>query len=229
MTCRNTERAEEARREILSIYGEGQPTSLKTNIVNEKIKEFITPVKPDQLIIEELNLGSFKSVRVFVERIHQKEMKIDILINNAGIYCCPYGKTEDGFESQIGINHLGHFLLTELLIPEMNSASRIIILSSRAHLYSKMSLIPLNVEEKDYSRFQCYYRSKLANAMYAQYLSKKLANKGILTASVHPGVVRTEISRNDRFSSVVFFGLGRPFTKNPWQGAQTTLYCALTP
>uniref|UniRef100_A0A0R3SZB0 NAD(P)-binding protein n=1 Tax=Hymenolepis diminuta TaxID=6216 RepID=A0A0R3SZB0_HYMDI len=112
-----------------------------------------------------LNLGSFKSLRVFVERIHQKEIKIDILINNAGVYCCPYGKTEDGFESQIGINHLGHFLLTELLIPEMNSASRIITLSSKTHLYSK----------------------------------------------------------------VVFFGLGRPFTKNPWQGAQTTLYCALTP
>ncbi|VUZ54972.1 unnamed protein product [Hymenolepis diminuta] len=68
MTCRNTERAEEARREILSIYGEGQPTSLKTNIVNEEIKEFITPLKPDHLIIEDLNLGSFKSLRVFVER-----------------------------------------------------------------------------------------------------------------------------------------------------------------
>ncbi|VDL58180.1 unnamed protein product [Hymenolepis diminuta] len=120
---------------------------------------------------------------------------------------------------QVGTNHLGHFLLTELLLPEVNAGgkgTRIILLSSVANLHAKDSLLPLNVDEAHYNSLQCYFRSKLANAMYANYLSKKLLPTGIQTASVHPGGVMTEISRHNLL------------LRNPWEGAQTTIYTALT-
>nr|CUU97609.1 hypothetical transcript [Hymenolepis microstoma] len=185
MACRNIEKAEAAKSDILALYGKGQPTALTKNGVNS------------QLIIEKLDLSSLKSIREFSDRIIERNIKIDILINNAGIMACPYTETEDGFESQIGTNHLGPFLLTELLLPTIKQAgegARIIFLSSRAHYRTKTSLIPLNIKEC-YNRFECYNRSKLANAMYAHYLSKTLAPFGIQTASVHPGVVQTELFR----------------------------------
>ncbi|KAM7543106.1 hypothetical protein Aperf_G00000008049 [Anoplocephala perfoliata] len=232
MACRNLEKAESAKADILSSYGEGQPTALTKNIVNDEVKKSLTPVKPEQLIIEKLDLSSFKSVREFAERFREKGSKIDILVNNAGIYSCPYGKTEDGFEMQIGVNHLGPFLLTELLLPNMNRSSeesRIILLTSGAHRRCRISLIPLNISKGEYSRLQCYSRSKLANAMYAQYLSRKLEADGIQIASVHPGFVRTEIFHNIKFLPVLVNTLLLPFSKSPWEGAQTTLYVALTP
>ncbi len=123
-------------------------------------------------------------------------VKIDYLINNAGLMACPYGETKDGFELQIGTNHLGHFLLTELLLPSIKAAgpgSRIIFVSSRAHTRATGDLVPLNPPKESYSRFNAYNRSKLANAVYAKYLAQKLAPDGIKTASVHPGVVSTEL------------------------------------
>ncbi|VDL58994.1 unnamed protein product [Hymenolepis diminuta] len=90
-------------------------------------------------------------------------------------------------------------------------------------------MLPLNVDEANYSRVQCYCRSKLANAMYANYLSRKLAAEGIQTASVHPGAVITEISRHVKRLAKVLIPCMRPFLKTPWEGAQTTLYTALAP
>ncbi|KAM7543034.1 hypothetical protein Aperf_G00000008065 [Anoplocephala perfoliata] len=232
MACRNMEKAESAKADIISSYGEGQPGALTKNIVNDEVKKSLNPVKPEQLIIEQLDLSSFKSIREFVDRIHKKGLKIDILINNAGISSSVLGKTEDGFEMHIGVNHLGPFLLTELLLADMNrssSGSRIILLSALAHRICMMDLIPLNVSARGHYSFQLYARSKLANSMYAQYLSRKLEADGIQTASVHPGVVRTEISRDDWLIWASINGLLRPFTKTPWEGAQTTLYTALTP
>lgn len=141
MACRNTEKAEAAKAEIIADYGIGRPTALTKNILNSKIKKIITPVKSQQLIIEKLDLSSFKSIREFVQRIHDRGQKIDILINNAGVMICPYMKTADGYEMQVGANHLGHFLLTELLLPEMNAGAkgtRIILLSSLANLHAKV-------------------------------------------------------------------------------------------
>lgn len=141
MACRNLQKAEDAKKDILEAYGEGKSTALTQNVANEKVKESLSVVKSDQLIIEHLDLSSLKSVREFAEKIHTKGTKIDILINNAGCYYTPYEKTEDGFEMQMGVNHLGPFLLTELLIPDMNSGSRIIFLTSKMHFYAKVGSI----------------------------------------------------------------------------------------
>ncbi|KAM3186938.1 hypothetical protein ACTXT7_003343 [Hymenolepis weldensis] len=255
MACRNIEQAEAAKSDILTLYGKGQPTALTKN-VNAKVKDSLTPIEPEQLIIEKLDLCSMKSIREFTDRISEKNLNIDILINNAGIMACPYAETEDGFESQIGTNHLGPFLLTELLLPAIKQAgegARIIFVSSRAHYGTKTNLIPLNVKKENYSRIECYNRSKLANAMYAHYLGKTLAPLGILTASVHPGVVQTNLFRflgifsnlteirvvmmaTQKLSSIgachaLFIPnvLTRPFMKTPWEGAQTILHTVLTP
>ncbi|KAM7542328.1 hypothetical protein Aperf_G00000008057 [Anoplocephala perfoliata] len=232
MACRNVEKAEEARADIIATYGKGRPTALTKNVLNSKIRAILTPVQPEQLAIEKLDLSSFGSIRSFVQRIRDKKLKIDVLINNAGVMMCPYEKTVDGFEMQVGTNHLGHFLLTELLLPEMNRNSkgtRIILLSSRAHLRAKTSLLPLNVDKANYNRSQCYSRSKLANAMYAQYLSRRLEAEEIQTASVHPGAVATELSRHINFLRIDPAVLFRVFLKSSWEGAQTTLYTVLTP
>ena len=140
MACRNIEKAEKAKSAIMSSYGEGSPTALTKNVVNDAVKAILSPVKESQLVVEKLDLGSMKSIRDFAARITEKEPKIDFLINNAGVMACPYAETEDGFEMQMGTNHLGHFLLTELLIPLIKKAgpgARIIILSSVAHEKAK--------------------------------------------------------------------------------------------
>ncbi|KAM7542130.1 hypothetical protein Aperf_G00000008163 [Anoplocephala perfoliata] len=232
MACRNIDKAEAAKADILSLYGKGRPTSMTKNVVNAKVRKYLSPVQPEQLVIERLDLSSLTSIRDFVQRICEGDTKIDILINNAGIMACPYDTTDDGFEIQMGTNYLGPFLLTELLLPAVKRAgngARIIFLSSLAHLLAKTGPIPLNMEKDGYSRFECYCRTKVANAMYANYLSKSLASFGILTASVNPGVVQTELFRFLGFFSLIPNILIRPFLKTPWEGAQTTLYTVLTP
>ncbi|VDO15012.1 unnamed protein product [Rodentolepis nana] len=232
MACRNTEKAEAAKAEIIGNYGIGRPTALTKNVLNSKIKQVITPVNPHQLIVEHLDLSSFKSIREFAQRIREGKKKVDILINNAGIMYCPYMKTADGFEMQVGTNHLGHFLLTELLLPEMNKGAkgtRIILVSSLANVFAKDSLLPFNVDEAHYNSAQCYCRSKLANAMYANYLSKRLLPDGIQTASVHPGSVMTELARHSRLLTLSLQLIFRPLMKSSWEGSQTTIYTALTP
>ncbi|VDK84417.1 unnamed protein product [Dibothriocephalus latus] len=136
MACRNQKRAEEAKADILARYGEGSRRALTLNVASSSLKQYLTPVKPEQLIIEELDLASLQSVRDFAARICKADTRIDLLINNAGIMACPYTRTRDGFESQVGTNHLGHFLLTELLMPAIKRAfpdPRIINVSSLAH------------------------------------------------------------------------------------------------
>ncbi|KAM7542673.1 hypothetical protein Aperf_G00000008096 [Anoplocephala perfoliata] len=213
MACRNIDKAEAAKTDILSLYGKGQPTTLTKNVVNAKVKECLTPVLPEQFDIKKLDLGSLASVRDFAQRICQKDTKLDILISDAGTFSFRYTTTEDGFEIQMSANHLPPFLLTGLLLSAVKRAgngARIIFLSSRPHLQTKTSLIPLTLTKDKFNPPQSYNRSKFANAMYAHHLSKTLASFEILTASVHPGVVRTEMFRT------------------PWKGAPTTFYTALT-
>uniref|UniRef100_A0A5K3FXM6 Ovule protein n=1 Tax=Mesocestoides corti TaxID=53468 RepID=A0A5K3FXM6_MESCO len=230
MACRNLERAEAAKVDIVQRYGEGQPSALTTNVVNSHMCPFLSPVKPEQLIVESLDLSSLNSVRDFVSRVSAIVGKVDILVNNAGIMACPYGETKDGFEMQMGTNHLGPFLLTELLLPLIKRAgpgSRIIFVSSRAHLRTKSGLVPLNGEKAAYSRFNSYCRSKLANVMYSSYLAKRLETDGIKTASVHPGVVQTDLFKLPESMKTILRFVTRPFMKTPWEGAQTTLYTIL--
>lgn len=186
-----------------------------------------------KVFVKELDLASLKSVRNFAEEFYQSEDRLDILINNAGIMRCPYWKTEDGFEMQFGVNHLGHFLLTNLLLDmlERSKGSRIINVSSLAHIRGKIRFDDL-VSEHDYSPGPAYAQSKLANILFTRELSKRLEETDVLVTAVHPGVVKTELARHtsfgkSRLASLTLAPITWLFFKTPRQGAQTTIHCAV--
>lgn len=161
--------------------------------------------------------------------------KLDILINNAGVMRCPKSVTEDGIEMQLGVNHIGHFLLTNLLLDtiKLSAPSKIINVSSVAHIRGKINIDDLNSVES-YDPGDAYSQSKLANILFTKELSKRLKNDQVTVNAVHPGLVDTEITRHmPFFNSTIGSILIRPlfwlFIKTPKQGAQTVLHAALDP
>ena len=177
----------------------------------------------------ELDLTSLKSVKKFTEEFLAKYDKLHILINNAGVMMVPYSKTEDGFEMQIGTNHFGHFVLTNLLLKRLaeSAPSRIINLSSSAHARGSINFDDINFENRSYSSISAYAQSKIANVLFTKELHKRVIDHGITTYAVHPGVVNTELGRYSFLASVLYNTIGRLFAKTPVQGAQTTIYCAV--
>ncbi|XP_017328387.1 retinol dehydrogenase 12 isoform X3 [Ictalurus punctatus] len=183
------------------------------------LKEIVTESGNQNVIIRKLDLADTKSIRAFAEVINNEEKQLHILINNAGVMMCPYSKTADGFEMQFGVNHLGHFLLTLLLIDllKKSAPSRIIILSSMAHSWGTIKLDDINSERSYHSR-RAYGQSKLANILCARSLAKRLK-----------GIVRTELKRHMNLGLLCMWKMVRPFTKTSAQGAQTSIYCAVEP
>lgn len=191
-----------------------------------------TGIGADRMPIIHLDLASLKSVREFVKQFRQKENKLDILINNAGVMWVPEGKTEDGFETTFGVNHLGHFLLTHLLMDHLAAVpkSRVISVSSYGHVFGSMQFDDL-MYEKSFSRFATYAQSKLANILFTRELAKRLKGTGITTYALHPGAVTTDLQREvpfiDTWIGTVLRILAWPFWKDARQGAQTTICCAV--
>lgn len=195
------------------------------------VKEIIESSGNDNVLCKKLDLSDSKSIREFAEGIIQDEPKLDILINNAGVMVCPYGKTADGFEMQIGVNHFGHFLLTFLLLDlvKKSTPARIINVSSMAHTFtSSINLEDIN-SEKYYDKNNAYAQSKLANVLFTRSLAKRLEGTGVTAYALHPGVVKTDLWRHLNAAQRAFMKLASPFTKNSVQGAQTTIYCAVEP
>nr|CAB3265509.1 retinol dehydrogenase 14-like [Phallusia mammillata] len=220
IACRNAEKAQEAKDKIIE----------EAKCPDEKV------------VVKSLDLSSFASIRQFAEDINNTEERLDILINNAGVMLCPEGKTEDGFETQFGVNHLGHFLLTNLLLDliKKSAPSRIVVLSSIAHKYGKMNFDDLNSTKK-YDSWAAYGQSKLANILFSRYLAKQLAGTRVTVNSVHPGSVKTELQRHIHaptgsylFKFVVNLTQLPGFSwlmkwKTAEHGAQTSIYCAVAP
>ncbi len=188
--------------------------------------------------IMEMDLASLDSVRRFAEAYLSKYDRLDGLVNNAGVMYPPKGKTEDGFETQFGINYLGHFLLTELLLGTLiaSAPSRIVCVSSVAHagmrgIYGEIDFDDLNFDKRDYDPGVAYAQSKLANVLHALNLAYRLAGTGVSAFSVHPGWIRSNLAQGAmvRFLQNV---LTRPFsgvlgTMSWFEGAQSTLHCLL--
>ncbi|XP_035511778.1 retinol dehydrogenase 12, like isoform X1 [Morone saxatilis] len=206
MACRDMERAQAAVKEVVESSG------------NENI------------VCMKLDLSDSKSIREFAEAINKAEPKLNILINNAGVMVCPYGKTADGFEMQIGVNHMGHFLLTHLLIDliKRSAPARIINVSSMAHSWGSINLEDIN-SEKSYDKKAAYSQSKLANILFTRSLAKRLEGTGVTTYSLHPGVVQTDLWRHLNGLQQAVMKMVSPFTKSSAQGAQTSIYCAVEP
>ena len=152
----------------------------------------------DNAVFVQLDLASLDSVRKFAAKILEEEPRIDILINNAGVMAIPERKlTQDGFEMQFGVNHLGHFLLTNLLLDRIKEApsARIVNVSSGTYLMGNLDFDNLNSEES-YDPLAAYGTSKLANILFTRSLAKCLEGTGVTANSLHPGVVITELGRH---------------------------------
>jgi retinol dehydrogenase 12 len=181
----------------------------------------------------QLDLADLDSVRDFADAFQKKNLPLHFLINNAGIMNTPYGKTKQGFEQQFGVNHLAHFLLTDLLLPKLKSSApaRIVNVSSEGHRMDPNSIQTIYDDvnmEKGYSGFRAYSRSKLSNVLFANALNRKLSGTGVTAYSLHPGVIYTTLYQHTTGGSV-FGVLGRPFMKNVQQGAATSVFCATFP
>ncbi|CAJ1078247.1 retinol dehydrogenase 14b [Xyrichtys novacula] len=211
MACRDRQRAEEAANDIKKQAGPEQ----------------------GEVVVKHLDLASLRSVRKFCEEIKQEESKIDVLVNNAGLYQCPYMKTEDGFEMQLGVNHLGHFLLTHLLLDLLKSSapSRIVVVSSKLYKYGHINFDDLN-SESSYNKAFCYSQSKLANLLFTLELSHQLEGSGVTVNALTPGIVRTRLGRHVKIpflAKPLFYLASHLFFKSPLEGAQTPLYLACSP
>ncbi|XP_074655109.1 retinol dehydrogenase 12-like [Tubulanus polymorphus] len=191
----------------------------------------------ENVVFYKLDLASLQSVRLFVQQALKNEERVDILINNAGVMWCPRVLTDDGFEMQIGVNHLGHFLLTNLLLDSLKQAapSRVINVTSVAYRWAEIKFDDL-MSEQSYDPAYAYAQSKLANMLFTRELARRTKGLGVTTYAVHPGVVRTEIGRymtilKQPIIKYLIFPLLLPiqwiFLKNPRQGAQTIIHCAL--
>ena len=145
-----------------------------------------------------VDLGDFSSIRAFTDSVLAEQERIDVLINNAGVMACPFGHTVDGFETQFGTNHLGHFLLTARLAPALlrGESPRVVTLSSAGHSRADVDLADPNFATTPYNAWIAYGRSKTANALFARELARRAGSAGVLSFSVHPGAIVTELGRH---------------------------------
>jgi len=212
LACRNHQKCKDARNLVLT-----------TASVDE-----------DRVFFHIVDLASINSILSFTEQFRTSVKKLDILINNAGIMMTPYQETEDGFEMQIGVNHLGHFLLTNRLLDILKAAesARILIVSSSGHARGTINTTDINLRGDDYGKIVAYGQSKLANILHAKYLAKHLKQDGITVVSLHPGVVFTELLRYLPCSHCITeYGkyLIPYLIRTPFEGAQTSICCAVNP
>ena len=154
-----------------------------------------TGAKVDTLVCD---LASLDSIRKATDEANARFDKIDLLINNAGVMACPMGRTADGFETQFGTNHLGHFLFTNRLVPllEEGEQPRVVTLSSLAHHRDKVHFDDPNYSGRDYDKWEAYGQSKTANVLFTVGLEHRLAPRGIHAYAVHPGGIMTNLGRH---------------------------------
>src|SRR6201997_1557769 len=142
-----------------------------------------------------LDLANLKSVRECADELLAEGQFFDVVIANAGVMATPFGHTADGFETQFGTNHLGHFVLVNRIAPLMRAGSRLINLASSGHRFSNVDLEDPNFERTPYEPFLAYGRSKTANILFAVAFDERHRQRGIRAAAVHPGAIRTELAR----------------------------------
>jgi len=143
-----------------------------------------------------LDLASLKSVRACADKLVEKGQLFDVVIANAGVMATPFGHTADGFETQFGTNHLGHFVLVNKIAPLIRAGGRLINLSSSGHRFSNVDLDDPNFERTPYEPFVAYGRSKTANILFAVAFDQRHRTRGVRAAAVHPGGIQTELGRH---------------------------------
>jgi NAD(P)-dependent dehydrogenase (short-subunit alcohol dehydrogenase family) len=174
-----------------------------------------------------MDLSSQESIRRLAEDFKAKYRRLDVLVNNAAVLARRRTLTKDGFEMTFAVNHLGYFLLTNLLLDQIkaSSPSRIVNVSSDAHKGMKLDFDDLHLE-KSYSVIRAYGQSKLCNILFTYELAKRLKESGVTVNTLHPGVVKTEVFREMPF---ILDWLVKLFAASPEKGASTSIYLASSP
>ena len=203
LACRNTEKAEEAKRTITREYPRARVTSMKVDV------------------------SRLRAVRKFADQFEEQYDRLDLLINNAGMMMPPYRVTEEGLESQLATNYLGHFALTGRLLSLLTTTagSRVVSVSSLSYRWAKIQFDDLHFE-RGYSKSKAYGQSKRACLMFAYELQRRLSAGGYPVASVaaHPGLSNTNL---DQYFPSLIRPLGALFLQRAEQGALPVLYAAL--
>jgi NAD(P)-dependent dehydrogenase (short-subunit alcohol dehydrogenase family) len=186
------------------------------------------------LELVELDLASLASVRRCADALVAAGKRFDVVIANAGVMACPKGITADGFETQFGTNHLGHFVFVNRIAGLLKPGGRLVNLSSGGHLYSNVDLDDPNFERTPYGEFIAYGRSKTANILFAVEFDRRHRAAGIRATAVHPGAIRTELGRhmtpqvirqlNDAIAAAATQGAPAFSYKTVPQGAATTVW-----
>jgi len=182
--------------------------------------------------VMKLDLASLKSIRNFTREFSARYQKLNVLINNAGIFCMKREETEEGFEKTMGVNHLGHFLLTYELLPilEKTSEARIINVGSDAHFSGDLDLNDLHFKRRKYSGFKAYASSRLATIFFTQELAERVKEKDITVNSLHPGHIDTNMwniwQPQRRWYHSLLIRLIKLFLISAEEGAQTSIYLA---
>jgi NAD(P)-dependent dehydrogenase (short-subunit alcohol dehydrogenase family) len=143
-----------------------------------------------------LDLASLKSIRACADKILARGKAFDVVIANAGVMATPFGHTVDGFETQFGTNHLGHFVLVNRIAPLIRAGGRLINLASAGHRFSNVDLNDPNFQRTAYDPFVAYGRSKTANILFAVAFDQRRRGRGVRAAAVHPGGIHTELGRH---------------------------------
>jgi NAD(P)-dependent dehydrogenase (short-subunit alcohol dehydrogenase family) len=206
MVCRNQQKGEKARQEIMN-------ASLTKKV--------------DMLLCD---LSDFVSVRKLGEEVNRRYNHLDVLINNAGLIADQHRTSPQGVETTFATNHLGPFLLTNLLLDLLRKGRepRVISVSSEAHRFARFDLADL-VAPKKFSSIRTYGNSKLANILFANELARRVSADGITSNSLHPGAVKTSFGAGNNGVFALLFGLARPFMLTAEQGAETTVFLASSP
>lgn len=178
-------------------------------LVNAGAKVYIpvrTPAKAAEnlkdiggdVIVDEMDLGDLATVRTYAESVAQREASIDLLINNAGIMACPETRIGNNWEAQFATNHLGHYVLTTGLLPQLlaSEGARVVCLSSIAHRRSDVLWDDIQFENTEYEKWTAYAQAKTANALFALGLDMKYREQGVQAFSVHPGGILTPLQRH---------------------------------
>jgi NAD(P)-dependent dehydrogenase (short-subunit alcohol dehydrogenase family) len=185
-----------------------------------------------EVALEEVDLASLDSVRAFTDRVSDTYDHFDRIIANAGVMMCPEGRTADGFETQIGTNHIGHFVLVNRLVPMVSSPGRIVCLSSAGHRMGDVDLDDPNFDQTPYDPITAYGRSKTANVLFAVELDRRLRDRDVRVCAVHPGAILTELGRHltdDVMNDMTARrGKRKMEFKTVEQGAATSVWAACT-
>jgi NAD(P)-dependent dehydrogenase (short-subunit alcohol dehydrogenase family) len=188
----------------------------------------------DTVEVMDLDLADLASVRRFADAFSSRYDRLDVLVNNAGLVQLHRSETVDGFETTFGVNHLGHFVLTQALLDQLRASapSRIVVVSSHAHKQARKGLDFDDLMSEDgYSAFGVYGKTKLANIYFTRELARRLDGTDVTANALHPGFVASRFARDGDTGTLgnVAMVLGRPFAISPEKGARTSIYLASSP